>query len=282
MRKLKNIGTFRADEINEHAEKLTRGITKYFDEQAKTIGNLTSKTCQEIARLVRDSERRVVAASKSPLTLSDTYELVETDSFEDSIKELMRTRDLPFTSAQNLEARLSDPSLFDIPLQSGTALIHKEKGKFRIIHNSLKLMSYGIRRRDVVNLEYVECTIPDGLMNLDINNAKYNEPLTMKEAINHPGWLCVANGNKDLLKRYATACFKLLSEHKIEKGMYFDIDSNTTPGTVTSVALGGPNRGEEIYYGQNTICGVRHLDYLPLPFIRMINKGIGTSLIRLD
>jgi hypothetical protein len=177
------------------------------------------------------------------------YGWIFTDNYYDAMKEFSKYNSTPLTFKENIEARVNDYNtqrypngtmrgkkarleLFNFDLSSATGIANDDYDReFAIIPkceqviNFTRPMNRGLKRlflgrypKGLSNHYKVPLkTLPGNVEVLDQRLAKYNEPLTKKEVLNHPAWRAACDDSK-LLKEYADIVF---SEYKRDRTMPF-------------------------------------------------------------
>ncbi|MDO8511288.1 MAG: hypothetical protein Q7S55_03920 [Nanoarchaeota archaeon] len=128
----------------------------------------------------------------------------------------------PLTFKENIEARVHDYEsnkdseerlrLFQRWNDSCTAIAYKKRTtKFKIVLNSQELITIPEDfNRDIITVNYDHTWGVE----LDRNDATYNNLLTPAQVENHPAWLAALEGDSHLLKTYRDIVFANLSQDK--------------------------------------------------------------------
>ncbi len=147
----------------------------------------------------------------------------------------------PLTFRETLAARLESyftsedkEKLFNTYLDTCTAVAYKEGStKFKIIPISSDLLGLEADFNEpFVRIDYDEIAGVE----LDRNEAVYNQLLTKDEVIKHPAWLAAVEGDERLLEEYSDLVFALLKEkYGKDKGMGFWLRSGVQEDQLRSV-----------------------------------------------
>jgi hypothetical protein len=120
--------------------------------------------------------------------------------------------DRPLTFSENLIVRLENQKLFSDWLWSCTGIAYKAgSSKFKIIHKCNQLIdidSNMYQSSIPVNYDSLE---GDNVIELDRNDATYNELLSRDQVLKHPAWQAVVEDDT-LLQDYTTEVFRRLNK----------------------------------------------------------------------
>lgn len=183
------------------------------------------------------------------------YKIIKSKTYAKGIAKLKEQGKMPFTFAENIEARIidyttncEDAELFRIWLDSVTGIAYKAKStKFKLILRSDKLENIkSVFSRNFVPVEY---SAEKGI-EFDSRKGKYNQNLTREEAKSHKFWLELMNGNKERLAEYVDIWFDKTGK---EKGMGIFLRNNTTEDELYSLPFD--------FYGDSDANGNSILDY---------------------
>lgn len=119
----------------------------------------------------------------------------------------------PFTFEENCRARLKQPDLFYVFLDSCTVIAYKKNSSmFKIIQISDDIIRLpkGDKQK-FLPCDYDAIKVEDGVVELNSQNALYNERLTEAQALTHEGWAKLIP-NKNTRENYIKQTYKLIRE----------------------------------------------------------------------
>ena len=165
----------------------------------------------------------------------------------------------PLTFAENLQAKLQNPSLFRSNLASCTAIAYEKNSKrFKIIPKCDLLINIPptfkqqFRRYNYHKLDGEEFSASDSRLT-------FNKPLTPSAVLRHPVWRAAAEDD-NLLREFVSRNFEFHNEFRYDDrtGMQFKILDNSGVNMVFAlwVDCSGSARGD-IHLGGNQVysCG---------------------------